>query len=117
MYGGENPQKFDENFFGQDNFEANRYKLGNLKFTQFLDHNNNCKDQASVSNLLGFQIQNERNDNIRRCFNTVSESIARPIPMGSCVELKTFCNRFKKGSKPFRKLLANPVPEEIPRNM
>ncbi len=100
-YGGENPQKFDENFFGQNNFEANRYKLGNLKFTQFLDHNNNCIDQASVSNLLGFQIQSERDDNIRRCFNAVSESIARPIPVGSSVELKTFCNRVKKREQAF----------------
>jgi hypothetical protein len=75
MYGGENPQKFDEIFFGRNNFEVNRHKLGNLKFVQFLDQNNNCIDQAAVSNLLGFQIHNERYENIRRCFNTISGDI------------------------------------------
>jgi hypothetical protein len=116
-YGGENPQKFDENFFGRNNFEAHRYNLGNLKFVQFLDQNNNCIDQVAVSNLLGFQIQNERYDNIRRCFNTVSGDIVRPILPGSSVDLLTFCNRFKAGSKPFRRILAEPVPDEIPRNI
>jgi hypothetical protein len=82
-----------------------------------LDQNNNCIDQAAVSNLLGFQIQNERYDNIRRCFNTVSGDIVRPIPPGSSVDLKTFCNRFKTGGKPFRRILAEPVPDEIPRNI
>jgi hypothetical protein len=116
-YGGENPQKFDDSFFGLNNFTENRYKLGNLKLAQFLDQNNSCIDQATVANLLGFQIQNEKYDNIRRSFNTISANIVRPVALGSCVEVKTFCNRFKKGSKPYRKILADTVPDEIPRNI
>jgi hypothetical protein len=117
IYGGVNPQKFDENFFGRENFDANRHRLGNLKFIQFLDQNNNCIDQAAVSNLLGFHIQNDRYENIRRCFNAASDEIVRPILPGSSVDLVTFCNRFKAGSKPFRRVLAAPVPDEIPRNI
>jgi hypothetical protein len=114
---GEIPQKFDERFFGINNFTLNRYRLGNLKLSQFLDQNNNCFDQATVEQLIGFHIPNEKFDNIRRCFNTISENIARPFSAGTCVELKTFCNRFKKGSKSFRKILSDPVPDEIPRNI
>jgi hypothetical protein len=116
-YGGEIPQKFDKRFFGINNFTLNRYRLGNLKLSQFLDQNNNCLDQATVEQLLGFQIPNEKFDNIRRCFNTISANIERPLAPGSCVELKTFCNRFKRGSKPYRKILSDPVPDEIPRNI
>jgi hypothetical protein len=52
-YGGEIPQKFDEQFFGIDNFTLNKYRLGNLKLSHFLDQNNNCLDQATVEQLLG----------------------------------------------------------------
>jgi hypothetical protein len=116
-YGGGNPQKFDERFFGINNFTLNRHRLGNLKLSQFLDQNNNCLDQANAEQLLGFRIPNEKFDNIRRCFNTISANIERPLAPGSCVELKTFCNRFKRGSKSYRKILSDPVPDEIPRNI
>ncbi len=33
------------------------------------------------------------------------------------VDILTFCNRFKKGSKPFRRVLRNFTQEEIPRNI
>jgi hypothetical protein len=51
------------------------------------------------------------------CLNEISTEIARPILPGSSVELKTFCNRFSRGSKPFRRLLTDMVPDEIPRNI
>jgi exonuclease III len=116
-YGGELPQKFDERLFGVDNFSAHRYRLGNLKLAQFLDPNNRCVNHETVVQLIGFHITNEKYDNIRRCFNTISANIVRPIALGSSVELKTFCNRFKRGSKPYRKILTDPVPDEIPRNI
>jgi hypothetical protein len=116
-YGGEHPQKFDEHFFGMDNFTTHRYSLVNLKLAQFLDPNNTCVNHETVVQLLGFHITNEKYDNIRRCFNTISANIVRPLALGSCVELKTFCNRFKRGSKPYRKILTDPVPDEIPQNI
>ncbi len=33
------------------------------------------------------------------------------------VNITTFCNRFKRGSKPFRRVLMYTVQEEIPRNI
>jgi hypothetical protein len=116
-YGGEDPQTFDERFFGINNFNLNRFKLGNLKLSQLLDQNYNCLDQASLEQKFGFQITIERFNNVRRCFETISANIVRPLPPGTCVELKTFCNRFKRGSKPYRKILSDPVPDEIPRNI
>jgi exonuclease III len=116
-YGGEDPQTFDERFFGINNFNVNRFKLGNLKLSQLLDQNFNCLDQASIEQKFGFQITIEKFSNVRRCFETISANIVRPLPPGTCVELKTFCNRFKRGSKPYRKILSDPVPDEIPRNI
>jgi hypothetical protein len=70
-----------------------------------------------VEQLLGFHIPNEKYENIWRCFNTILANIVRPFGLGSCVELKTFCNRFKKGSKPYWKILSDPVPDEISQNI
>jgi hypothetical protein len=115
--GGGDPQRFDSRFFGEENFRNNKYKLGNLKLSHFLDGNGRCIDINTVTALLGFQLPNEKYDNIRMCFNEISTDITRPIVPGSCVELKTFCNRFSRGSKPFRKLLSGTVPDEISRNI
>jgi hypothetical protein len=100
-----------------NNFMEKRYTLGNLKLMHFLDRKGSCVDQNTVSVLFGFRISNEKYDNVRRCFETISGGIARPVPPELCVELKTFCNRFKKGSKPYRKILSDTVPDEIPRNI
>jgi hypothetical protein len=115
--GGGDPQRFVTRFFGEENFQNNKYKLGNLKLSHFLDGNGRCIDNNTVTVLLGFQLPNEKYDNIRMCFNEISTGITRPIAPGSCVELKTFCKRFSRGSKPFRKLLSGTVPDEISRNI
>jgi hypothetical protein len=81
-----------------------RYTLGNLKLMHFLDRKGSCVDQNTVSVLYGFGISNEKYDNVRRCYETISGGIARPVPPESSVELKTFCKRFKKRSKPYRKI-------------
>jgi hypothetical protein len=117
VYGGGEPQRFDSRFFGEENFRNNKHKLGNLKVSHFLDANGLCTDNDTVTRLLGFQLPNVKYDNLRMCLNDISTEIARPIVPGSSVELKTFCNRFSRGSKPFRKLLTDMVPDEIPRNI
>jgi hypothetical protein len=67
-YGGEDPQTFDERFFGINNFNENRFKLGNLKLSQLLDQNFNCLDQASIEQKFGFQITIKKNQQCSKMF-------------------------------------------------
>ncbi len=54
MYGGDHRKKFDQEFFGQEFFDNNRYKLGTLKFSQLFNDNSeflNYNDFIRNSNL------------------------------------------------------------------
>jgi hypothetical protein len=117
FYGGEDRRWFDETFFGEQNFRENRYKIGNLKMSDLLNANNTVKDIDTLYLLLGFRIQDEKYNILRRCLNELSGEITRPLAPNSCTDLTTFCNRFKRGSKPFRRILDGPAREEIPRNI
>ncbi len=106
-YGGENPQKFDERFFGINNFTTHRYtcSLGNLKLAQFLDPNNTCVDQETVEQLLGFHITNKKYDNIRRCFNTISANIVRPFALAHASNSKLSATDLKREASRIGKFL------------
>ncbi len=54
---------------------------------------------------------------IRRSATDVKEENENIVTAKKGVDLFTFCNRFKKGSKPFRRVLRNFTQEEIPRNI
>ncbi len=51
---------FDETFFGEQNFQENRYKIGNLKMSDLLNANNTVIDIETLNRILGFRIQDEK---------------------------------------------------------
>jgi hypothetical protein len=91
--------------------------INKKKMSDLLNAQNTMIDMEALNRLLGFVIPEEKYNNIRRCINDLSGAIVRPIAPNSCTELTTFCNRFKRGSKPFRRILDGPAREEIPRNI
>ncbi len=54
---------------------------------------------------------------IKRSASDVKEENENILTAKKGVDILTFCNRFKKGSKPFRRVLRNFTQEEIPRNI
>jgi len=116
-YGGENRQLFDKNFFGEAFYNSNRYKLGNLKFSHFLNANRAVKGWAEFIESSGILVPEEKYDIMRRCCSDLLEGGGGPFPPSDTVDLITFCNRFKKGSKPFRRIITGNLRDEIPRNI
>ena len=116
-YGGENIRYFDREFFGMVFFENNRYKLGNLKFSDFLYENGTVKGWGDFSADSGLGIAEEKYEILRRCCSDKINDLGGPTVPSDIVDLVTFCNRFKKGSKPFRRVLMDPLRDEIPRNI
>ncbi len=85
--------------------------------SDLLNATNTIIDMESLNRLLGFVIQEEKYNNLRRCITDLSGAMERPVAPNSCTDLTTFCNRFKRGSKPFRRILDGPARDEIPRNI
>ena len=54
---------------------------------------------------------------IKRSATEVTEVNENVVITKKGVDILTFCNRFKRGSKPFRRILRNFIQEEIPRNI
>ncbi len=112
---GENGGRITEEFFEDDDFNGQRRKIGNLKVSDII------KDGEIVSyNVFSartnIRIREEKYETLSRiCANRVEEvgGFAGIKP----VDLITFCNRFRKGSKSFRRIISGPRLEIIPRNM
>jgi hypothetical protein len=117
MYGGENRKKFDSEFFGQEFFDQNRYRLGTLKFLHFLNDNTEFLEYDGFIRKWNLNISEEKFNVIKRSAAEVKEENANIVTRKKGVDLLSFCNRFKKGSKPFRRILRNFSQEEIPRNI
>jgi hypothetical protein len=115
QYGGEERKSFDEEFFGAEFFERNRYKIGNLKFADLVSANG-IKTWGEFTADTGIRIPAEKFEVIRRCALELLEGGGRGGPSDT-VTITTFCNRFKKGSKPFRRILMGMSQDEIPRNI
>jgi hypothetical protein len=115
QYGGEERKSFDEEFFGAEFFERNRYKIGNLKFADLVSANG-IKTCGEFTADTGIRIPAEKFEVIRRCALELLEGGGRGGPSDT-VTITTFCNRFKKGSKPFRRILMGMSQDEIPRNI
>ncbi len=99
---GENGGRITEAFFEDDNFNVQRKKIGNLKVSDII------KDGGVVrynvfSARTNIRINEEKYERLSRiCLNRVEEvGEARVKP----VDLITFCNRFRKRSKSFRRIL------------
>jgi hypothetical protein len=114
-FDGEDGGRITEEFFEGDDFNAQKRKIGNLKVSDII------KDGEIVnfnifSARTGIRIQEERYETLSRiCANRIAEigNLAESKP----VDLLTFCNRFRKGSKSFRRIISGPKQETIPRNM
>jgi hypothetical protein len=116
-YGGEQRKKFDCEFFGQEFWDNNIYRLGTLKYAQLFNRNSeilNFNDFIRTSNL---NIAEDKFNVLRRSVSEVIEANGNGANVKKGVDILTFCNRFKKGSKPFRRVLRNFTQEEIPRNI
>jgi hypothetical protein len=117
MYGGENRKSFDQEFFGPDFFGNHRYKLGTLKFSHLLNDNSEFLDYNGFLRKWNLHISEEKFNVIKRAATDVKEENANIQTVKKGVDILTFCNRFNKGSKPFRRVLRNFIQEEIPRNI
>ena len=102
---GENGGRITEAFFEDDNFNVQRKKIGNLKVSDI------NKDGGVVrfnvfSVCTNIRINEEKYERLSRiCLNRVEdvgEAGVKPV------DLITFCNRFRKGSKSFRRILTGP---------
>jgi hypothetical protein len=117
MYGGENRKKFDSEFFGEDFFNDHRYRLGNLKYSHLLDENSEFLGYGAFLRKWNLPILEEKFNVIKRSAADVKEANAAVQTSKKGADILTYCNRFKKGSKPFRRVLRNFTQEEIPRNI
>ena len=117
MYGGVNRKKFDHEFFGENFFEQHSFKLGTLKFSHLINANNDFLDFNAFVQTSNLNISEEKFNTIRRSAIEVKDEHENLQTVKKGVDLLTFCNRFKKGSKPFRRVLRNFTQEEIPRNI
>jgi hypothetical protein len=73
MYGGENRKKFDPEFFGQEFFEQNRYKLGTLKFSHLLNDNSDFLEYDGFIRKWNLNISEEKFNVMRRSAIDVKE--------------------------------------------
>jgi hypothetical protein len=109
MYGGENRKKFDPEFFGQEFFDQNPYRLGTLKFSHLLNDNSDFLDYDGFIRKWNLNISEEKFNVIKRSAADVKEENENIVTAKKGVDLLTFCNRFKKGSKPFRRILRKKI--------
>jgi hypothetical protein len=117
LYGGANRKKFDQEFFGADFFGRHPFKLGVLKFSHLLNENNEFLGYNAFLQKTNLNIPEEKFNIIKRSAMDVKEEHENLQVVKKGVDILTFCNRFKKGSKPFRRVLRNFTQEEIPRNI
>jgi hypothetical protein len=81
-----------------------------MKNSEFLEYN-------GFLQKCNLNISEEKFKVIKRSAIEVKEANDMVQTSKKGVDILTFCNRFKKGSKPFRRVLRNFTQEEIPRNI
>jgi hypothetical protein len=87
-FGGENRRKFDEEFFGNEFFQHNRYKLGNLKFSHLQNDNREILGWAEFIRGTGIPINEEKYEIMRRCCIKLLEERGVVVPQSHTVDLK-----------------------------
>jgi hypothetical protein len=118
MYGGENRRMLNEEFFGPEFFMENRYSLGRLTTKDILMENGRAIPHGEFIRKYGINLEEDKyNVLARACVEAVESGTKVDKIEKTCVDLTTFCNRFKKGSRPFRRILEGGIRDEIPRNM
>ncbi len=113
---GENGGRITEEFFGDDDFNGQMRKIGNLKVSDIIKDDGEIVSYKVFSERTNIRIREAKYETLSRiCANLVEEAgnFAGIKP----VDLTTFCNRFRKGSKSYRRIISGPRIETIPRNM
>ena len=117
-YGGEQPLNLDKTFFGEDFFAENRYKIGNIRVCHIIQNDGTVITHDQFVNVSNIRIPVEKFTVIRRaCEEAIERNLKDNLFDKKSTDLQTFVNRFKKGSKNFRRVLTGNLREEIPRNI
>ncbi len=116
---GENGGNITEAFFSDDDFydfTSQRKKIGNLKVSDFITDDGDIVRYEDFLTRSNIRLREAKYDTISRiCANCVVQggivSTVRPV------DVISFYNRFRKGSKSFRRIISGPKMDIIPRNM
>ncbi len=93
-----------------------RKKIGNLKLSDFLKDDGNIIRYEDFLVRTNIRLREAKYDTISRiCANCVEQG--GNVTTVKPVDLISFCNRFRKGSKSFRRIISGPKRDTIPRNM
>ncbi len=120
-YGGENQQILGINFFGEEVLTNQRKQIGNILFSHILKEDGTAYSHATFEQKTSVNISVDKYDSLRRICQDTLENVnnlqREPFQGKKTSDLITFCNRFRKGSKPFRKILVGPKKMVIPRHI
>jgi hypothetical protein len=117
-YGGEEPITFGPVFFGENFFKENCYKLGKILVSDILKQDGGFFTHEQFTVSSGIRITEEKFTVMRRaCAEALDRHKKETQNEKKSTDLRTFVNRFKKGSKNFRRILTGTLREEIPRNI
>jgi hypothetical protein len=120
-YGGENQRPLGINFFGEDVFRDQRKHIGSLLFSHIIKEDGTAYSHAFFEQKSLLRIGIDKYDALRRiCQDTLirlDNMQWEPFHGKKTTDLATFLNRFKKGSKPIRKILVGAKKMEIPRHI
>ncbi len=117
-YGGEQPQTLDKIFFSDGFFTDNRYKIGNIRVCNIIQNDGTVLTHEQFVNSTELRITEEKFTVIRRaCEEAIERNLKDTLCDKKSTDLQSFVNRFKKGSKNFRRILMGTLREEIPRNI
>jgi hypothetical protein len=115
-YGGENTQTVGVNFFGEESFMEQRSKIGSLLISHVLKQDGTPYSHLIFEQKSGVRISADKFDSLRRiCSENLNAYIDGNTESKKSTDIITYSNRFKRGSKPFRKILVGAKKTEIPR--
>jgi hypothetical protein len=118
MYGGEQSQTLDKIFFADGFFTDSRYKIGNIRVSNIIQHDGTVLTHEQFVNSTELRITEEKFTVIRRaCEEAIERNLKDTLCDKKSTDLQSFVNRFKKGSKNFRRILMGTLRDEIPRNI
>jgi hypothetical protein len=118
FYGGEEPITLGPVFFGENYFKENCFKIGNILVSDVLKQDGGFFTHEQFTASSGIRITEEKFTVMRRaCAEALDRYKKETQNEKKSTDLRTFVNRFKKGSKNFRRILTGTLREEIPRNI
>jgi hypothetical protein len=118
VYNGIENRTLDLEFFGNNLTNVEKTVIGMLTVEKIINKNGTSKSINEFSQTTGIRITEEKFSILRRaCLESFQRNRKELSTEKISVDLTTFCNRFRKGSKNFRKILSGPLEEIISRNI